>query len=57
LIKQLISLNDLIDIKELVLSKVDEILSDISGQSLVDSSRMVDFCLDIRQILTKDADE
>jgi hypothetical protein len=50
-------LNDLIDIKELVLSKVDEILSDISGQSLVDSSRMVDFCLDIRQILTKDADE
>jgi hypothetical protein len=39
-----------------ILEKIDELLKDISGQSLVDSNKIINFCLDIRQLCQKDVD-
>lgn len=45
------------DVSQIVLDKIDSLLKDISGQSLVDSNKIIDFCLDIRQLYQKDIDE
>ena len=40
-----------------VVSKIDLFIQDIFGQSLIDSNKVIDFCLDIRQILQREVDE
>ena len=34
-------------------SIIDNFLADVSGRSLVDSNEVQDFCLDIRQLITR----
>lgn len=38
-------------------SNIDEFLTSISGQSLVDSYKVQDFCLDLRLFVKKNFDE
>jgi hypothetical protein len=45
------------DLEAKVLDRIDEFLKDVSGQSLVDSNKIIDFCLDIRQLYQKDVDD
>jgi hypothetical protein len=37
-----------------LLAKIDEFLSDIRNQSMVDQSRVIDFGLDLRLIIAKE---
>jgi hypothetical protein len=39
---------------EELLSIIDGFLSDVSGQSLVDSNKVLDFCLDLRQVVARE---
>ena len=36
---------------------IDEFLKEISGQKLVDTGKVIDFCLDLRQIFKIDNEE
>ena len=40
-----------------LLTTIDTFLTEVSGQSLVDTNKVLDFCLDLRQIVAKEREE
>jgi hypothetical protein len=50
-------MSDLSDSQDNILEKIDLFLKEVSGQSLVDVNKVIDFCLDLRQEYQKDVND